>query len=48
VINDHIILQPHLDYLKKTFYNILNLKKNNKPSPPLQNQLANKALKNNV
>jgi len=32
--NDHIILQKHLTYFKKTFYIVCNLKNKSEPSPP--------------
>jgi len=34
MINDYIILQKHLIYLKKTFYVVRNLKIKSEPSPP--------------
>ena len=34
MINDHIILQSHLIYFRKTCYIVRNLKTKSKPSPP--------------
>ena len=34
MINDHVILQSHLIYFRKTCYIVRNLKKKSKFSPP--------------